>query len=111
MRVAGQSEGSHPLVMPACGRAVCCSRRLRRDGTSDETVDAEWAARMLEETREALVHLLPFTAAEQEFLERLLDRGEIEAGLLTEDEELQARIEGQPWLHWKALHVRKHKLD
>jgi hypothetical protein len=55
--------------------------------------------------------LLPFTSDEREFLNRLLDDGEIDAGLLMEDEELQGRIEPQPWLHWKAQHVRKHKLD
>lgn len=84
---------------------------LGRDETRDEAVDAEWAARMLDETREALATLLPFASAEHEFLDRLLDRGEIDADLLTDNEALQARIEAQPWLHWKAQHVRKHKLD
>ncbi len=54
--------------------------------------------------------LLPFTSDELEFLNRLLDDGEIAAELLTDDAELADRIRKQPGLEWKASNVRKHKL-
>ena len=64
---------------------------------------------MVEECREALSALLPFNEAESAFLDLLLDRGEIDASVLTGDAELQERIQGQPMLEWKALNVRRHK--
>jgi hypothetical protein len=52
--------------------------------------------------------LLPFTtASEKEFLDRLLDYGEIVPVLLTEDEGLAERIRHPPGLEWKALNVRE----
>ena len=72
---------------------------LRRDKSRDEAFGSEWAARMLDETRETLAALLPFTSAKQDSLDRLLDRGEIDTSPLAGDAELQDRIEAQPWLH------------
>ena len=69
---------------------------------------AEYGAQLLEETRRSLAFLLPFTEAEQEFLDLLLDKGEIDATLLTSDTRLQQRIRTQPLLEWKALNVRQH---
>jgi len=66
-----------------------------------------WATRIVEECREALTVLLPFTEAEREFLDRLLDRGEIKPELLTSDAELQERINRHPLLEWKVVNVRK----
>jgi len=70
---------------------------------------AEWGTRMQEETVHALEFLFPFTAAEMEFLDGLLDEGEIVPGLLTDDDRLADTIEHHPSLLWKALNVRKHK--
>jgi predicted nucleotidyltransferase component of viral defense system len=53
--------------------------------------------------------LLPFSEPERRFLELLLDRGIIDASMLTEDRELLERIERQPLLAWKAAHVRRHR--
>ena len=53
--------------------------------------------------------VLPFTDSERAFLDSLLDRGMIDAKLLTADESLQQRIQCQPLLEWKALNVRQHK--
>lgn len=50
----------------------------------------------------------PFTEAEREFLDRVLDQGEIRAELLTADEALAGRIAQHPSLAWKAQNVRKH---
>ena len=64
---------------------------------------------LVKECREQLSALLPFTKPELEFLDLLLDQGRIEPTLLTNDEELQKRIQQQPLLLWKAQNVIKHK--
>lgn len=75
-----------------------------------EATDAiAWAQSLNDECREALSIVLPLTDAELEFLDRLLDHGEIVPGLLTNDAELTERIAAQPMLAWKALNVRQHK--
>jgi hypothetical protein len=63
----------------------------------------------MKECREGLSAVLPFSEAEREFLDLLLDRGKIDPTLLTSDTALQKRIRGQPLLEWKAIHVRRHK--
>ncbi len=64
---------------------------------------------LVEDCRDLLSSLLPFTAPEQEFLDRILDRGEIAPELLTGDEALQSHIRCHPLLEWKAVNVRGHK--
>ena len=39
----------------------------------------------------------------------LLEKGEIDAGILTPDASLQKRIQNHPLLQWKALNVRRNK--
>jgi len=65
--------------------------------------------RLVDECRDALSVLLPLSDAELSFLDLLLDKGKIDATILTNDGELQRRIQAQPLLEWKALNVRKHK--
>ena len=73
-------------------------------------MDAAGYGRVLvEDCRRALSALLPFDEEERAFLDRLLDRGEIDGALLTRDEELLQRINAQPWLEWKAQNVRQHR--
>ena len=43
------------------------------------------------------------------FLDRLNDAGEIDVELLTDDDDLRARIRSNPGLRWKALNVKKHR--
>ena len=64
---------------------------------------------LVEDCRNLLASLLPFTAPEQKFLDRILDMGEIAPELLTGDEALQNRIRRHPLLEWKAVNVRSHK--
>jgi predicted nucleotidyltransferase component of viral defense system len=64
---------------------------------------------LVEDCRNFLAGLLPFTDAEMEFLNRVLDKGEIGPELLTDDEDLQDRIRRHPLLEWKALNVREFK--
>lgn len=70
---------------------------------------AEYGEGLVRECRERLAALLPFTDSERMFLDLLLDRGVIDATLLTDDISLQQRIQSQPLLEWKALNVRQHK--
>ena len=70
---------------------------------------AEYGAWLAEECRRALSIVLPFTDAECAFLDLLLERGEIDASILTSDVSLQQRIQAQPLLEWKALNVRRHE--
>jgi len=83
---------------------------LRRHARAPDAHGDQWTAHLIDETIEALGMLLPFTSDELEFLNRLLDDGEIAAELLTDDAELADRIRKQPGLEWKASNVRKHKL-
>lgn len=69
----------------------------------------EYAKRLIEGCRQTLSAVLPFTDTEQAFLAVLLDKGEINATILTADVSLQERILAQPLLKWKALNVRQYK--
>ena len=68
----------------------------------------QWATQLVAETRARLALILPFTEPELEFLDRLLDHGEIRPGLLTGDPELADRLGRQPQLAWNAQHVTRH---
>ncbi len=63
---------------------------------------ADWVNGLVDECREALSSVLPLLETEQEFLERLLDHGEIRPDLLDVDEAMNERIRGHPSLLWKA---------
>lgn len=69
----------------------------------------EWTQRLVAECRDLLSAVLPLTAEEMEFLDRLNDRGEIAPEFLTDDESLQDTIRAHPGLQWKAFNVRKHR--
>jgi len=64
---------------------------------------------LVEDCRNFLAGLLPFTKAEMKFLNRVLDKGEIGPELLTTDVGLQDRIRRHPLLEWKALNVKAYK--
>ena len=70
---------------------------------------AEFGACLVRECREGLSMVLPFNDAERQFLDLLLDKGEIDSTILTADETLQKCIQQQPLLEWKALNVRQYK--
>lgn len=67
-----------------------------------------WVKTMLETTQENLKQLLPFKMNEQEFLNQLLDFGNICPELITDNLSLQQKIHQQPGLQWKAINVKKH---
>ena len=82
---------------------------LRTRQPREQEALSEYGARLAEECRRALSIVLPFTDAEHAFLDLLLERGEVDASILTTDVLLQQRIQAQPLLEWKALNVRRHK--
>jgi hypothetical protein len=82
---------------------------LRTRQPREQEALAEYCAWLAEECRRALSIVLPFTDAECAFLDLLLERGEIDASILTSDVSLQQRIQAQPLLEWKALNVRRQE--
>jgi hypothetical protein len=69
----------------------------------------QFGVQLLEECRQALSVVLPFSENEKAFLDLLLEQGEIDSTILTSDSDLQQRVQKQPLLEWKAVNVRKHK--
>ena len=66
--------------------------------------------RMMDECREQLSRVLPFTKDEMSFLDDLSERGEIRAELLTDNSDLRSRIWNHPALLWKALNVKHYRV-
>ena len=71
-------------------------------------VDA-WIAESVALCRERFAFLFDLTANERAFLDGVLDRGEVDAGLLDVAPEVRVRIEAMPMLAWKIRHVREHR--
>lgn len=67
------------------------------------------ATRLMRECRKLMKMVLPLRRNEKQFLDRLLDHGEILPTLLTDDSKMVERIGEHPGLKWKALNVRQHK--
>jgi predicted nucleotidyltransferase component of viral defense system len=82
---------------------------LRSHEISDDYDREAWASRLVDECRKAISIVLPFTEGEREFLDRLLDHGEINPSLITNDEDMSDKIRNHPGLQWKALNVREFK--
>lgn len=83
---------------------------LRTDVIGDQNKET-WTNTLVSECREALSVVLPLEPNEKEFLGKLLDHGEIEASLLTNDFSMVDKINIHPLLAWKALNVKHHKND
>lgn len=82
---------------------------LQSDALSDIGDRGTWAQRLVDECRAGLDVVLPLQRNEVQFLDLLLEHGEIRPDLLTADHEMQERIRIHPGILWKALNVRKHK--
>lgn len=82
---------------------------FRTDVMQGKKSIVEFGTKLVKESKQLLSAILPFTEQEREFLDRLLDRGEIASDILTPDAELQDRIQRHPLLKWKALNVKKHR--
>ncbi len=81
---------------------------LRGDAVLEPGEMSIWMERLVSECRDRLSLVLPFEKHERDFLDQVLDRGEIVPELLTGDDELAARIRQHPQLLWKVKHVREH---
>ncbi len=82
---------------------------LRSEHLAGVTDSDDWARQMVEETRTALSVVLPFSDAEREFLDRVLDHGQLEPSRLTDDADLADRILHHPALLWKVQNIREFK--
>jgi hypothetical protein len=85
--------------------AICLPRdRFMGKGVADAWVDETVAL-----CRERFAFLFDLTAGEREFLDAVLDLGEVKADLLGVGPDIGARIGAMPMLAWKCQHVRKHR--
>lgn len=73
------------------------------DGRPDQ-----WAQQLIQDCRKAMAVVLPLSGHERQFLDDLLDRGEIRPELLTDDPAMRHRITRHPAILWKAQNVREH---
>lgn len=82
---------------------------LRGGLKPDRRTLSEWTDDLVARCHRALGQVLPLTANEMEFLDRLLDCGQIVPSLLTNDQHMAQRINRHPLLRWKALNVRRYR--
>ena len=81
---------------------------LRSNMISNKKEKSQFAERLINECRDRISKVFPFTESEMEFLSQILDKGKILPDLITSDTELQNRIERHPMLLWKVNNIRKH---
>ncbi|OLC12232.1 MAG: hypothetical protein AUH29_17010 [Candidatus Rokubacteria bacterium 13_1_40CM_69_27] len=82
---------------------------LRVEGRPFDGDPEQLAGRLNEVCAGATERLLAWSQREREFIDRLSDRGEIVAELVTNDPAWQVLVREQPLLQWKALNVRKFR--
>jgi predicted nucleotidyltransferase component of viral defense system len=82
---------------------------LRLDFIEKLEKPEKWVAEITEKVREEISIVLPFVENEREFLNRLLDHGEVDGALLTSNQAIIECIQKHPLLQWKALNVEKYK--
>lgn len=82
---------------------------LSRDVVPAGNDTNRWIEQLVHECRERVGLILPFEDHEHEFLVQVNEQGKIAPQLLTEDDELAARIRQHPQLLWKVKHVRGHR--
>ena len=71
----------------------------------------QFGEKLVNNCKKVLSLVLPLKDTEMEFLDRLLDKGEINPSILTSDKTLIRNIQNQPLLEWKALNVRQYKKE
>ena len=81
---------------------------IHRIATFDEEDIAVFAQRLVDECRQSLSAVYPFSKQEMDFLDGVITKGKIEPSLITAETQLQARIEKHPMLLWKVMNVNKH---
>ncbi len=73
-----------------------------------DVIDA-WIEETVVLCRERFAFLFDLSANEQAFLDSVLDRGEVNAGLLDVPFDVRAQIATMPMLAWKCQNVHKHR--
>jgi hypothetical protein len=68
-----------------------------------------WIEETVAFCRERFAFLLDLTETERDFLDGVLDRGEVNADLLDTSPDLRARISAMPMLAWKCRNVRQYR--
>lgn len=82
---------------------------LPRDAfAAADSVEA-WTSDAIALCRTQIMPLLDYTGTEKTFLDGVVERGEINAGLLDVETDIRTRIGQMPMLNWKADNVRKAK--
>jgi len=82
---------------------------LRQDLVPEGMDLSRYGHQLVEECRDGLSMVYPLSGKEMEFLDLILDHGKINGALLTDDKELQERINRHPMLQWKAMNVKKRE--
>lgn len=86
-------------------KLTICLPRSRFSGMGE--IEA-WIEETVALCRERLSFLFDLSEKEREFLDGILDRGEVNADLLDVDSDIRSRIATMPMLAWKTRHVRRH---
>lgn len=81
---------------------------IHRVTASDVKDTTAFAKRLIDECRQNLSAVYPFSKQELDFLDGVNTKGRIDPSLITEDTQLQARIKKHPMLRWKVMNVNKH---
>jgi len=71
----------------------------------------DWAQGLVAECRDRLSLLLPLPPEHQEFLERLIEHGEIAPELVTDDPEMRTLLQQHPMMNWKAQNIRRFRQE
>lgn len=70
-----------------------------------------WTNQLLNGCKEALRALFPLRENERAFLDKLHDHGELDATLLTTDQDMIVKIDSHPLLKWKVQLVLQNKMQ
>ena len=81
---------------------------IHRVAVDDKDGIEVFAQRLVNECKQNLSAVYPFSKQEMDFLDGIIAKGKIEPSLITTDKQLQARIEKHPMLLWKVMNVNKH---
>lgn len=81
---------------------------MRKNSVESEGNWILWTDRLLQGCKKALGHLLPFRANEKDFLNQLYNHGNLDATLLTSNQQMIQKIHSHPLLHWKVQLIHKN---
>ena len=82
---------------------------LNREALPRDPDPNAYGTSLVDECRRGLGTLLPLSPVELEFLDQLMENGEVKPALLTANAGLQQRIRSHPLLEWKSHNVRQFR--